>query len=66
MPDQPWAIRDRPAGVVIDLAQPRMKINWRERELTPADETQLSNSAAPKGSPSVTGDTSPLTPPQHR
>jgi hypothetical protein len=50
MPDQPWAIRDTPAGVVIDLAQPRMKIDRRERELAPADETQLANSAAPKGS----------------
>jgi hypothetical protein len=66
MPDQPWAIRDTSAGVVIDLAQPRMKIDRRERELAPADETQLANSAAPKGSPSVTGDSSPLTPPQHR
>lgn len=26
------AIRDTPAGVVIDLAQPRMKINRRKRE----------------------------------
>jgi hypothetical protein len=33
MPDQPCAIRHTPAGVVIDLAQPRMKINRREREL---------------------------------
>jgi hypothetical protein len=32
MPDQPCAIRHTPAGVVIDLAQPRMKINRRERE----------------------------------
>jgi hypothetical protein len=32
MPDQPCAIRNKPAGVAIDLAHPMMKINRRERE----------------------------------
>jgi hypothetical protein len=39
------AIRDKPAGVVTDLAQPMMKINRRERSRPPADQTQLPSSA---------------------